>query len=111
MLSSEFSELFLFYSSIWIRIRTFFRIRIRPKPSDSFGFGSKRLAGSDCKQLRSQSSTIQRNNKYGTGTPDSSFQLESILREFTAIAKDLLLLGNKRYIRPSCMDGSMPRLK
>jgi hypothetical protein len=37
---SDFSELFLFYSSIRIRIRTFFRIRIRSKPSDSFGFGS-----------------------------------------------------------------------
>jgi hypothetical protein len=36
-----FSELFLFYCSIWIRIRTFFSnsFRIRPKLLDSFGFG------------------------------------------------------------------------
>jgi hypothetical protein len=34
-LTSDFSELFLFYSKIWIR----------PKPSDSFGLGSKTLIG------------------------------------------------------------------
>jgi hypothetical protein len=34
-LTSGFSELFLFYNSIWIRIRTFIQIRIRTKPSYS----------------------------------------------------------------------------
>jgi hypothetical protein len=49
--TSYFSELFLCCSSIWIwiRIRTFFRIwnRIRPKPWDSFGFGSTTLPPRD----------------------------------------------------------------
>jgi hypothetical protein len=42
----RFFTKFLFYYSVCIRIRiqTFFRIRIQPKKSDYFGFGSTTLA-------------------------------------------------------------------
>jgi hypothetical protein len=56
---------FSFYNSVGIRIRTFFRIRIQPKHSDSFGFGSTTLGqcfyvakpapnSADCTKLMSQ---------------------------------------------------------
>jgi hypothetical protein len=41
--SAIFHNCFLFYNSVWIRIRTFFRIRIQPNYSDYFGFGSTTL--------------------------------------------------------------------
>jgi hypothetical protein len=52
--SAIFQIKFLFYNSVWVRIRTrirpFFRIRIRPKLTDSFGFGSTTLVSTDlCK--------------------------------------------------------------
>jgi hypothetical protein len=42
----RFSPNFWFYNSVWIRIQiqTFFRIRIQPKYSDYFGYGSTTLA-------------------------------------------------------------------
>jgi hypothetical protein len=50
-LISDFSQFFIFYNSVWIRIRTFFQIRIRPKLTASVGFGScqnlRRLSDSD----------------------------------------------------------------
>jgi hypothetical protein len=42
-LSCDFSQKFSFYNSVWIQIRTFFRIRIHPKLTDSFGFVSTTL--------------------------------------------------------------------
>jgi hypothetical protein len=64
--SAIFHKKNLFYNSVWIRIRTFFRIQIQPKYSESFKFGSTTLT--QCALLQNLPprlfSTVHRFKKY-----------------------------------------------
>jgi hypothetical protein len=70
----DFSQKFSFYNSVWIRIRiqirirTFFRIRIRAKLTDYFKFGSTTLAptltfGALEEQKKSLSDQLRKNDQ------------------------------------------------